>query len=92
MNDATWKWITGGLLVVIVALVGVIWGSVVTDADLSNFVTEAQAKEMIQDYSPYNGDKKYLIEALERIQETLLRIEEKTDDHLKDYHTIKPKK
>ena len=77
---ARWvQWSVGLATMVVCGLVGTIFGTMVTEIDIAEFVTTPEVKELIQDHSPYNHDKKWLLLELEHIKESNTRIEGKLD-------------
>jgi cytoskeletal protein RodZ len=79
-SKARWvQWSGGIAVVVVVGLLGIVWANVATEADIAEFVTAPEVKVLVNDYSPYNPDKKSLFLEMERIKESNTRIESKLD-------------
>ena len=77
MTEYSTRWIMGILVGIIVALVGFIWKGTVTTADMAEYTKRTEVKTMIQEYSPYNSDSKWIREALSDMKATLCLIEER---------------
>ncbi len=78
-GDMTWRWIMGITLTITIGLISLLWASVVTDADIANFIERKDMQEIIYQHSPYNIDKKLIENQLKNLTESFYRIECKLD-------------